>query len=432
MAQSDYDLKIIERQESSFLAVDTRRKVMEDLVRRHGLSREGPETEFSKTAITVLADTDSPDQETLIVDEELLVRSRDADEAAGHLKKAGIAVISGPDGVECRPGTHRLPIRRFRIARGDLVSAATILHGERIEASFNHVLPAGPVVKGQGTGPDKPAGGLTPPKVDPRSGHGVRVAVIDTGIAKDSKRIHTVLHDVEDVPENTDHLDTVAPRGLDYGGGHGTFVAGVVRQDAPAADVRVYRALDSDGIGSEVDVACAVVHAALEHGASVINLSLGQQSFRDRPPVAMSVALEMIPDDVVVIAAAGNDNSSRPSWPGAFRRVVAVGALSRDGTRARYSNYGSWVGVSTVGTGVISTFVRAEEEPGVPNHEDWSGDEHPIAIWSGTSFSAPQITGLVAAGVAPHGSARKAIDAVLASGWYTPTLGVTIESPLGL
>lgn len=423
--QSGHDREIVARQERAFLDSEDRERVLAAVIERHSRERATQDAEFDRSVIAAAA----PEDPVLIVAEELLVRSSDAERAARVLKDAGLG-FDGPDGVTCG-SEHRLRVSRLRMSSTDLVAAAQALHAVRIDASFNHVLPAGPVVKGGGAGPGKPTASTLATPEDPSAGAGVIVAVIDTGLAKGSDVIHSSFLDgVVAVDGTFDALDAMAPAGLDYGAGHGTFVAGVVRQVAPKADVRIYRALDSDGIGSEVDVACAILRAALDDGAHIINLSLGQQSFADRPPLAMAAALELIPDEVVVIAAAGNDNSDRPCWPGAFRRVVAVGALSATAARAPYSNHGAWLDVSTLGSGIVSTFVNGFEEPTEPSPDDWSSDPQPLALWSGTSFAAPQIAGLVAAGVGTHGSARGALAAVLGAGWPDPQMGVIVASPL--
>ena len=139
---------------------------------------------------------------------------------------------------------------------------------------------------------------------------------------------------------------------FDYCAGHGTFVAGVVRQVAPTADLLVRRAIGQDGIGVDVDVAIAMLEA-FDAGADIINLSLGTETPHDQPPVATMVALEIIGErlaadserDVVVVAAAGNNATSRPVFPAAFSGmpqlgvpVVAVAGLSVDLEPADFSS----------------------------------------------------------------------------------------------
>ena len=84
-------------------------------------------------------------------------------------------------------------------------------------------------------------------------------------------------------------------------------------------------------------------------------------------------------------------------FPAAMKGVVGVGALAANLTPAPWSNHGFWVNCSAVGVGVISTFVDGVEphtDAGAIVTEQFGPDAW--AIWSGTSFSAPQIAGAVA------------------------------------
>jgi len=118
----------------------------------------------------------------------------------------------------------------------------------------------------------------------------------------------------------------------------------------------------------------------------------------------------------VCVAPAGNFYSRRPSWPGAFPDVLSVGALAADRChRADFSDYGSWVDVYAPGENLINAFGSGtytyQFEPDAPNVATFSG----LAQWSGTSFSAPIVTGMIAARMVRCGeSAREAADALLA------------------
>jgi subtilisin family serine protease len=230
----------------------------------------------------------------------------------------------------------------------------------------------------------------------------VTVAVIDTGINHLS-RTDGWLTGIPQGAANIDPLDVfpVPPDGLlDLSAGHGTFVAGVVEQVAPACTIVVYRVVDTQGMGASYDVAKAIIRAA-EDGADIINASLGTMTVDDLPPLTFTTALDVVqPDhpDVLIVASAGNMGQETPMFPAAMKGVVGVGALAADLTPAPWSNHGFWVNCSAVGVGVISTFVEGEEP-----HTDAKGTvvtEHfgpdDWAIWSGTSFSAPQIAGKVA------------------------------------
>jgi hypothetical protein len=246
-------------------------------------------------------------------------------------------------------------------------------------------------------------GSAAPPRPEdgPRT---AKVAIIDTGIAAEIRTDGWL----DNVPRdgNIDPLDMFPlPAGdgyLDFAAGHGTFVAGIVRQVAPGAEITVYRAVDSDGIASEVTVACEMIRAVKEGGAQIVNLSLGCQTQDNVPPIALQAALEIISEweretgrEVLIVAAAGNFGDANPTWPAASRQVVSVGGLTPDMQPAQWSTRGFWVTCSTVGQGLRSTFVEGKQAPSlnpVPQH---SGPDA-WAVWSGTSFAAPQITGAVA------------------------------------
>ena len=142
-----------------------------------------------------------------------------------------------------------------------------------------------------------------------------------------------------------------------------------MQQVAPGADLRVYRAIGTAGTGSEVEVACQLIRAVRD-GAQVVNLSLGTPSVFDEPPLALAAAFDVIRQievdrgwETVVVAAAGNLGDDSPVWPAAFGRVVAVGSLTAGLLPASWSSRGHWVDFSTVGEGVVSTFVPGTQSP---------------------------------------------------------------------
>jgi serine protease len=183
-------------------------------------------------------------------------------------------------------------------------------------------------------------------------GAGAVVAVLDTGIAYETRGPYRRAPDLAgtrfvagwDFVGNDSHPNDVAPRGGRRS--HGTQMAGLIAQTtgnglgaagvAPAAALMPIRVLRSDLSGSARDVARGLRFAA-DHGADVANLSFtGLSERRDvRAAVRYAVA-----KGVTVVAAAGNEGSPPVSWPAADPRVLAVGAVGRDLTRAPYSNYG--------------------------------------------------------------------------------------------
>jgi subtilisin family serine protease len=262
------------------------------------------------------------------------------------------------------------------------------------------------------------------------------VAVIDTGIVQ-RERHDGWLNDVERKPRrqgepgNIDPLDAFPPPKngyLDFAAGHGTFAAGIVRLVDPQAKIKVYRALDSDGFASELDIACAMVRAVRE-GADVLNLSVGMRTVDDSPSVALELALDLIDEFIAanpkrkapaIVASAGNYGDSRKVWPAAFtERVVSVAALTARMQRARWSSRGRWVTASCVGEGIVSTFVSGDEDPAfskhhpkwpLPDHYPLPGQDDAWAVWSGTSFSAPQIAGAISRAMREQGLSPRAAE----------------------
>ncbi|MGH9249620.1 MAG: S8 family serine peptidase, partial [Acidimicrobiales bacterium] len=176
--------------------------------------------------------------------------------------------------------------------------------------------------------------------------------------------------------------------------GHGTMVAGIAgaRTNNAAGVAGVtwsgrimpVKVLDASGTGTDADVAAGIVWAA-DHGAQIINLSLGAPGASKTLQAAIDHARAR---NIVVVAAAGNEASDVPHWPAAADGVVAVGATTASGDLAGFSNYGSWVDVVAPGVNITST------APG-------GG----YAIGSGTSFSSPIVAGVAALAWAAHPAA---------------------------
>lgn len=236
-------------------------------------------------------------------------------------------------------------------------------------------------------------GGFDDRTDDDVAGNGVTIGVVDSGIRRHPWYEGSVLAS----PGSVDPLDEKGDGELDRQAGHGTFVTGLILQQAPGATVRVVRAFDEDGVVRVRTAARAIVDLD-RHGADIINLSFGGYTRTDRMPLAHRKAFSKLREGTVVVAAAGNHNPDKKTekdkmdrrfWPAAMKRVVAVAALDQDQTAgvrlAKFSNFGPWVTVSAVGTDLLSTFVS--------DFKDFDG----WATWSGTSFAAPIVAGRIAA-----------------------------------
>jgi subtilisin family serine protease len=180
--------------------------------------------------------------------------------------------------------------------------------------------------------------------------HGSRsvvVAVLDTGV----DAAHPELRDA--LVPGRDIVNGDSDPGDDEG--HGTAVAGVVAARTNnriglagacwACSVMPVKVLGADGMGTTADVAAGIVWAA-NHGARVINLSLGAPGTTEALSEAVAYALSM---DVVVVASAGNSSSETPFYPAAAPNVIGVAATNESDRLYSWSNRGPWVEVAAPG-----------------------------------------------------------------------------------
>lgn len=278
------------------------------------------------------------------------------------------------------------------------------------------------------------------------SGTGVIVAVIDSGVFLDHPDLAGRLVDGYDfilgVPGGNDPGDSpVPPGGSTF---HGTHVAGTVaaatHNDTGVAGVAFgamvmpLRVCSTSGCpGYAIEQALRFA-AALPNdsgtvpaqAAGVINLSLG----RGGPALPAEQALfdELRARDVVVVASAGNSDTSEPSYPAAYQNVLAVSAVDIEGNKAYYSNFGAWIDVAAPGgdarrdvnadgfpDGVLSTIVDDSAGAPVPRY----------AFLQGTSMASPHVAGIVALmrSAVPALHAQD-IESLLQNGVITDDLGV--------
>lgn len=250
------------------------------------------------------------------------------------------------------------------------------------------------------------------------TGAGSRIAVCDTGLL--ANREHAPW--LAGAAGETDPLGPPSGThpGLDvipHYTGHGTFGAGVARCQAPGADIYVANAIPgATGAVIETSIAASLTALMARRPApQVINLSAGGYTRCDWAPLAFR---QFTLGDITLTAAAGNDASSREFWPAAFGWAIGVGALASDQQSAAwFTNYGDWVQVYTLGENLVNAYAtgvytyRDKPKPGTT--QPFKG----MALWSGTSFAAPLVAGLIAAELAgsPGTSVAHATANVLAT-----------------
>jgi thermitase len=143
--------------------------------------------------------------------------------------------------------------------------------------------------------------------------------------------------------------------------GHGTAVAGIIAagldngmaglSTAPLLDGKI---LDDDGVGLESTMLEGIVWAT-DHGARVINLSVGAQ--RACSPAVQTTVDYAWTHGAVVVAAAGNDGTQNVAAPASCDHTVAVGATDANDARASFSNYGPGVSLAAPGASILTTTV---------------------------------------------------------------------------
>jgi len=165
--------------------------------------------------------------------------------------------------------------------------------------------------------------------------------------------------------------------------GHGTHVAGIISANTNngqgIAGITWYnkimpiKVLDQSGAGTLFDVAEGIFWAT-DHGAKVINLSLGNYAESKYLHDAIKYAYSK---DVVLVAATGNDNVSELGYPASYSEVIGVSATDPFQQKAEFSNYGNYVDVVAPGVNIASTY---------PNNQ--------YASLSGTSMASPHVAAL--------------------------------------
>jgi subtilisin family serine protease len=295
----------------------------------------------------------------------------------------------------------------------------------------NHVLRGVPgEITGGPFGSPVPTAALTAPAANSSGARRVTVGVLDTGIDPHPWFAKTAWYRHCDT-DDREILDGDHNWELDSEAGHGTFIAGVIMQQAPSAFLRVERVLASDGVADELELLKGLAKIAKRCAADsdrldIVNLSLGCFTFDDRPSPVLADAIARLARTTVVVAAAGNHESDRPFWPAALKDTIAVAALAAETgpegpERAAFSNYGWWVDAAAPGEEVASTFLTHGRE----NGEDFHG----YAAWSGTSFAAPFVAGSIAALMsAKDMTARDAVSELLdpVTGTRVPDLGILV------
>lgn len=230
-----------------------------------------------------------------------------------------------------------------------------------------------------------------PPAWTVTDGDGVTIAVVDTGVDLDHPDLVDRLVPGWDFVDGDDEPDD--PHG------HGTHVAGIAAASAdgnggmgvaPAASIMPLRVLDEQGSGDDADIAAAI-DWAVEHGADVINLSLGDTGILGRISKGgvVNQSIRTATDaGVIVVAASGNEGATGRQYRLGVE-VVVVNATDRDGTVAAFSNVGDSRAISAPGVDILSTAPIGPSTLWPEGSEGWESLD-------GTSMATPVVAGVAA------------------------------------
>lgn len=218
------------------------------------------------------------------------------------------------------------------------------------------------------------------------TGYGSLVCILDSGIDSDHPDLSANILGGENFVMMNGVID---PDRWDDDRGHGTHVAGTVAARhnsygvvgvAPRAKLFAAKVLNSSGSGYVSDLVEGIA-SCVNNGADVINMSLSTSS---DSTVLRNIIESAYDAGVVVVAAAGNSNSS-VAYPAKYPQVIAVSAVDSSLKKASFSNYGPEVDFAAPGVSVYSTYKGGT-----------------YARMSGTSMAAPHVAGVAALWVASN------------------------------
>jgi thermitase len=248
-------------------------------------------------------------------------------------------------------------------------------------------------------------------KLAPNLGKGIKIAVIDTGVDLQHPGLKGVAGSTNQpnhLAPSTDWKDFVdgdanpqeVLSGTGEGYGHGTGVAGVILQVAPYATIVPIRVLGPDGSGDVTNVVSAI-QWAMDHGAKIINLSLGTSA---RVDAISSMITAATTKGIYVVTASGNTNDTNVLYPAADAQDATRGGakLISVGSTGSGNLIGAYLGGTTaIAAGIdqkseFSTFGPKVEMVAPGEIMTTLLPESKIGDWTGTSFAAPVVAGTLA------------------------------------
>ena len=204
-------------------------------------------------------------------------------------------------------------------------------------------------------------------------GAGVKIAILDTGIAR-----HPGL-------KIAGGVNTITGKSFADDNGHGTHVAGIAAGTgrgriygvAPKAELYAVKVLDKNGVGFVSDIVEGI-EWCLARGIRILNMSFGLAGESD---VLRNAVKQARRRGAIIVASAGNNGAARKllDAPARYTETIAVAATTRANRVASFSSRGSGIGIAAPGVNILSAWLN-----GTYRRE------------SGTSMAAPHVTGTAA------------------------------------
>ncbi|MBS4174344.1 S8 family serine peptidase [Bacillus sp. FJAT-49736] len=208
--------------------------------------------------------------------------------------------------------------------------------------------------------------------------HKVTVAVIDTGVDKNHPELKGIF--------TKDSYNVINPMGQGTPDVHGTHVSGIIAAKKgngiggyginPNVNILSIDVFDRGFFTSDYTIAQGILYA-VQHGAKVINMSLGSSV---PSPLLEEAVKSAISKGVTIVASAGNNGNDAPNYPASYEGVISVGSVNKSKQLSYYSSYGPSLDIVAPGENIYAPIYDLEKKSS-------------FETLSGTSMASPMVAG---------------------------------------